>query len=50
MCIRDRANGNSQIYSADTFLKCIDAAGFEVVEQVEEIGLSHTLLKLKLKH
>lgn len=44
------ANGNSQIYSADTFLKCIDAAGFEVVEQVEEIGLSHTLLKLKLKH
>jgi len=43
------ANGNSQIYSSDTFLNCVEKAGFEVLEQIEEIGLSHTLLKLKIK-
>ncbi|MEO7313065.1 MAG: methyltransferase [Chitinophagaceae bacterium] len=41
------ANGNSQMYSAETFLQCIDDAGFEIVEQTDHIGLSQTLLKCK---
>ncbi len=41
------ANGNSQMYSSETFLKCIEQAGFEVVEQTDQIGLSQTLLKCK---
>lgn len=41
------ANGTSQMYSAETFLKCIDEAGFNIVEQVDHIGLSQTLLKCK---
>jgi len=43
------ANGNSQIYHSGTFLDCVAKAGFDVVEEVNEIGLSHTLLKLKSK-
>ena len=41
------ANGTSQMYSAEIFLKCIDEAGFDVVEQIDQIGLSQTLLKCK---
>jgi ubiquinone/menaquinone biosynthesis C-methylase UbiE len=41
------ANGNSQMYSAETFLKCIDEAGFYIAEQIDNIGLSQTLLKCK---
>jgi ubiquinone/menaquinone biosynthesis C-methylase UbiE len=41
------ANGNSQMYSAETFFKCIEQAGFEIVEQTDNIGLSQTLLKCK---
>lgn len=41
------ANGNSQMYSAEVFLKCIEQAGFEVVEQTDHIGLSQTLIKCK---
>jgi ubiquinone/menaquinone biosynthesis C-methylase UbiE len=41
------ANGNSQMYSAEIFLKCIEEAGFEIVEQIDHIGLSQTLLKCK---
>jgi ubiquinone/menaquinone biosynthesis C-methylase UbiE len=41
------ANGNSQMYSAEIFLKCIEEAGFKIVEQVDHIGLSQTLLKCK---
>ena len=41
------ANGNSQMYSAETFLKCIEEAGFDIVEQVDHIGLSQTLLRCK---
>jgi ubiquinone/menaquinone biosynthesis C-methylase UbiE len=43
------ANGNSQMYSAETFFRCIDEAGFEISEQVDNIGLSQTLLKCKKK-
>ena len=41
------ANGNSQMYSAETFLACVTAAGFEVVEQTHQIGLGQSLLKCK---
>ena len=41
------ANGNSQMYSSDTFFKCIEHAGFEIVELTDHIGLSQTLLKCK---
>lgn len=41
------ANGNSQMYSAETFIKCIEEAGLEIVEQTDDIGLSQTLLKCK---
>jgi len=41
------ANGNSQMYSAETFYKCIEQAGFEIVEETNDIGLSQTLLKCK---
>ncbi len=41
------ANGNSQMYSAKTFLQCIEDAGFDIIEQIDKIGLSQTLLKCK---
>ncbi len=41
------ANGNSQMYSAETFLVCVHEAGFEIAEQIDNIGLSQTLLKCK---
>lgn len=41
------ANGNSQMYDSRVFLKCVQAAGFEVVEQINQIGVSQTLLKCK---
>ncbi len=44
------ANGNSQMYSAATFLKCITDAGFDIVEQTDHIGLSQTLLKCRKKN
>lgn len=43
------ANGNSQMYSAEVFVKCIDKAGFEIVKQTDQIGLSQTLLQCKKK-
>lgn len=43
------ANGNSQMYDSEVFMKLIDAAGFEVVKQFDNIGLSHTILELKKK-
>ncbi len=41
------ANGNSQMYSAEVFIKCIEKAGFEIAEQTDHIGLSQTLMKCK---
>lgn len=41
------ANGNSQMYHSGVFIDCVRAAGFDVVEQTDHIGLSHTLLKCK---
>ncbi|WP_114790343.1 methyltransferase [Niabella yanshanensis] len=41
------ANGNSQMYDSRVFKKAIDRAGFDIVEEISGIGLSHTLLKCK---
>jgi hypothetical protein len=41
------ANGNSQMYHSAIFIRCVEEAGFEVKERIDEIGLSHTLLKCK---
>ncbi len=41
------ANGNSQMYDSAIFLRCIEKAGFIVEERIDDIGLSHTLLKCK---
>jgi hypothetical protein len=41
------ANGNSQMYHSAIFIRCIEEAGFFVEERIDDIGLSHTLLKCK---
>jgi hypothetical protein len=37
------ANGNSQMYDSAVFNKLIDKAGFKIVEQIDNIGISHTI-------
>lgn len=41
------ANGNSQMYHSAIFIRCIEEAGFVIEERIDDIGLSHTLLKCK---
>lgn len=41
------ANGNSQMYSAEVFLKAVARAGLKVVEQTDHIGVCQTLLVCK---
>lgn len=43
------ANGNSQMYRSDVFLKCVEAANFKVVEEFDQIGVSQSLLKCMKK-
>ena len=43
------ANGNSQMYDSEVFLKFIDKAGFEIVSSKDNIGQVHTILELKKK-
>ncbi len=43
------ANGNSQMYDSEVFLRCVEAANFEVAEQIDRIGVAQTLLKCKKK-
>ncbi|MCW3084345.1 MAG: SAM-dependent methyltransferase [Bacteroidetes bacterium] len=43
------ANGNSQMYDSRVFMKCVEAANFEVVEQIDQIGVSQSLLKCRKK-
>lgn len=44
------ANGNSRFYRSDDFLQLIKEAGLEVEERTDDIGLGHTLLKLKASY
>ncbi|MCD6012400.1 MAG: methyltransferase [Flavipsychrobacter sp.] len=41
------ANGNSQMYDSQVYIKLIGETGFKIVRQVDNIGLSHTILELK---
>lgn len=41
------ANGNSRFYRCDDFLALVRSAGLELVEQVDGIGLGHSLLQLR---
>ncbi len=43
------ANGNSQMYHSDVFIKCIEKAGLRVEEMRDGIGLSHSLIQIKAK-
>ena len=38
------ANGNSQMYDSRVFNAVVRDSGFEIVQEVDDIGLSHTLL------
>lgn len=41
------ANGNSQMYDSAIFIEAVKAGGFEIYEEIDGIGLSHTLLKCR---
>lgn len=41
------ANGNSQMYDSRVFIRCINEAGLELVDEKDSIGVSHTLLACK---
>jgi hypothetical protein len=43
------ANGNSQMYDSAVYLKLIEETGFEIVRQIDHVGLSHTILELRKK-
>lgn len=43
------ANGNSQMYDSAVFNKLIEKAGFTVVEQIDNVGISHTVQVCKKK-
>ena len=42
------ANGNSKMYKAQELYDCIEEAGLKVVEDIDDIGISHTLLRCTL--
>lgn len=43
------ANGNSQMYDSAVFNKLIEKAGFKIVEQIDHVGISHTVQVCKKK-
>lgn len=43
------ANGNSQMYDSAVFNKLIGKAGFQIVEQIDNVGISHTIQVCKKK-
>ena len=42
------ANGTSKMYHSDRMKHCIAAAGLRVVDEVDDIGVSHTLFRCGL--
>lgn len=40
------ANGNSQMYRSETFFRCIQRAGFRIADIHDDIGLSHSLIRI----
>jgi ubiquinone/menaquinone biosynthesis C-methylase UbiE len=43
------ANGNSQMYHSEVFIRCVEKAGFEIEEDINNVGISHTVLICKKK-
>jgi len=43
------ANGNSQMYHSKNMINCIHKAGLYVEEDIDNIGISHTLFRCKKK-
>jgi ubiquinone/menaquinone biosynthesis C-methylase UbiE len=43
------ANGNSQMYDSAVFFRLIEQSGLKIVEIKDDLGVSHTLLKCKIK-
>jgi ubiquinone/menaquinone biosynthesis C-methylase UbiE len=41
------ANGNSKIYCATEFIQCVERAGLRITHQMDDIGISHTLLECR---
>jgi ubiquinone/menaquinone biosynthesis C-methylase UbiE len=41
------ANGNSQMYRSDDMLRCLAESGLELLEERDQVGLYHTLLKCR---
>lgn len=41
------ANGNSQMYHSDDMRSCVEKAGLVVVEEIDDIGISHTLFRCR---
>ena len=41
------ANGNSQMYHSEDLLRCVAESGLKVVEERDQVGLYHTLLKCR---
>jgi hypothetical protein len=41
------ANGNSQIYHSTDLLRCLEESGLQVIEDHDEVGDYHTLLKCR---
>jgi len=39
------ANGNSRMYHSDDMIRLIKEAGFKIVEEYDNLGVSHTILK-----
>lgn len=42
------ANGNSKMYHSDEMIRCVTRAGLTVVEEFDNIGVCHTLLRCRL--
>ena len=41
------ANGNSQMYHSSDLLRCLAGSGLKVIEDRDQVGLYHTLLKCR---
>jgi len=41
------ANGNSRMYHSEDMIRLVKNAGFEIAEDIDGLGVSHTLLKCK---
>jgi ubiquinone/menaquinone biosynthesis C-methylase UbiE len=43
------ANGNSQMYHSEVFIRCVEKAGFKIEEDINNVGISHTVLICRKK-